>query len=270
MVKRFPGRLFLGNLVERRSLLAQLVRRDFEQRFVGSAVGWAWGLIHPLAQLLSWTFLFGVVMHVKLPPGEVTRNYPLFLFAGMLPWLLFSDTVQRSASSVLDQANLITKTVFPAEMVPLSVFLSCLASHLLALVLLVTAAAVFLNQISPFILLMPVYLLIMALFSVGAGWVVAGLHVFLRDTGQVLNVVLTFWFFATPIMLVESQYPSWARGLLAANPLTYVARAYRDVFLSSRVPHAGDLLIAAAFGVAMFVLGGLFFRHVKRGFADVL
>jgi ABC-type polysaccharide/polyol phosphate export permease len=138
------------------------------------------------------------------------------------------------------------------------------------LVLLVTAAAVFLNQISPFILLMPVYLLIMALFSVGAGWVVAGLHVFLRDTGQVLNVVLTLWFFATPIMLVESQYPSWARGLLAANPLTYLARAYRDVFLSSRVPHAGDLLIAAAFGVAMFVVGGLFFRHVKRGFADVL
>jgi ABC-type polysaccharide/polyol phosphate export permease len=71
-------------------------------------------------------------------------------------------------------------------------------------------------------------------------------------------------------MLVESQYPSWARGLLAANPLTYMAHAYRDVFLSSRVPHAGDLLIAAAYGVGMFTFGGLFFRHVKRGFADVL
>ena len=270
ILSRFPGRLFLGNLVEKRSLLAQLVRRDFEQRFVGSAVGWVWGLIHPLAQLLSWTFLFRFVMHVKLPPGEVTRNYPLFLFAGMLPWLLFSDTVQRSASSVLDQANLITKTVFPAEIVPVSVFLSCLASHLLALALLITAAALFLNQISPFILLLPVYLLVMGLFSVGAGWVVAGLHVFLRDTAQVLNVVLTFWFFATPIMLVESQYPSWARGLLAANPLTYLARAYRDVFLSSRVPHASDLLIATGYALAMFVLGGLFFRQVKRGFADVL
>src|SRR5215469_11065317 len=184
MVKRLPGRLFLGNLVEKRSLLAQLVRRDFEQRFVGSAVGWAWGLINPLAQLLSWTFLFRFVMHVKLPPGEVTRNYPLFLFAGMLPWLLFSDTVQRSASSVLDQANLITKTVFPAEIVPLSVFLSSLVSHGLAVALMVVAFAVKENQISVFLLALPLYTFFVGLLAVGLGWIVASLHVFLRDTAQ--------------------------------------------------------------------------------------
>src|SRR5436190_9867757 len=102
---KIPGTLFLHNLIERRSLLFQLVRRDFEQRFVGSAVGWVWGLIHPLVLLASWTFVFSVCMKVKLPATEVTQNYPLYLFAGMLPWLLFSETVQRSASSLLDQAN---------------------------------------------------------------------------------------------------------------------------------------------------------------------
>lgn len=270
MIERFPGRFFLHNLVEKRSLLSQLVRRDFEQRFVGSAIGWIWGLIHPLAQLLAWTFLFQFVMGVKPPASESTRNYPLFLFAGMLPWFLFSDTVQRSASSILEQANLITKTVFPAEIVPVSVFLSCLVSHLLALALLVTAAGIFLNQISIFIILLPFYMLVLGLFSIGVGWVAASLHVFLRDTAQVLSVVLTFWFFATPVMLGESQYPRWANRILAANPLTYLVRAYRDLLLSSRVPRASDLAIAAGFGVAMFVLGGLFFRHVKRGFADVL
>jgi lipopolysaccharide transport system permease protein len=268
--QRFPGKFFLHNLVEKRSLLAQLVRRDFEQRFVGSAIGWAWGLLHPLAQLLAWTFLFQFVMKVKLPAGEPTHNYPLFLFAGMLPWFLFSDTVQRSASSILDQANLITKTVFPAEIIPVSVFLSCLVSHLLSIALLVVAAGIFLNQISIFLLLLPVYILVIGLFSVGVGWVAASLHVFLRDTAQVLSVMLTFWFFVTPVMVVESQYPSWARGVLAINPLTYLARAYRDVFLSSRVPRATDLLIAIGFATATFILGGLFFRHVKRGFADVL
>ena len=85
MPVRVPGRLFLRNLVEKRGLLAQLVRRDFEQRFVGSAVGWIWGLIHPLVQLASWTFLFQVCLDTRLPAGEVTQNYPLFLFAGMLP-----------------------------------------------------------------------------------------------------------------------------------------------------------------------------------------
>jgi ABC-type polysaccharide/polyol phosphate export permease len=262
--------LFLQNLVEIRSLVGHLVRRDFEQRVVGSAIGWAWGLLHPLAQLLAWTFLFQFVMHVKLPASEATRNYPLFLFAGMLPWFLFSDTVQRSASSILEQANLITKTVFPAEIVPVSVFLSCLVSHLLALALLVVAAGIFLNQISIFILMLPIYIVVIGLFSIGIGWVAASLHVFLRDTAQVLSVVLTFWFFATPIMIVESQYPGWARSILAANPLTYLARAYRDLLLSSRVPRISDLAIAAGYGLAAFILGGLFFRHVKRGFADVL
>ena len=112
--KRLPGLLFLQNLVERRGLLFQLVRRDFEQRFVGSVAGWIWGLIHPLVLLICWTFVFSVCLRQKLPDGQ-PGSYPLFLFAGMLPWLLFSETVQRSSSSLVEQATLITKTVFPAE-----------------------------------------------------------------------------------------------------------------------------------------------------------
>src|SRR5579863_1064296 len=153
--KRVPGTLFLHNLVERRSLLFQLVRRDFQQRFVGSAIGWIWGLIHPLVLLVVWTFVFGVCLHQKPPAG--VKSYPLFIFAGMLPWLLFSDTVQRSASSLLDQSSLITKTVFPAEIVPVSVFLSSLVSHGLAVALMIVAFAVKENQISVFLIALPVY-----------------------------------------------------------------------------------------------------------------
>ena len=259
-----PGTHFLRNLVERRSLLFQLVRRDFEQRFVGSAMGWIWAVIQPLVLLISWTFVFEYCMKVKIP------NYPLFLFAGMLPWLLFSETVQRSASSLLDQASLITKTVFPAEIVPVSVFLSSLVSHLLALLMMVIAAAVWLNQISFFLLLLPVYLFVLGLLAVGIGWIVAGLHVFLRDTAQVLSVILTFWFWVTPIFITEDQFPRRARFLFAANPLYYLVRSYRTVLLTSGMPDARDLLIAAAWGAAAFLIGGLFFRQMKRGFADVL
>jgi homopolymeric O-antigen transport system permease protein len=267
---RVPGTFFLRNVVEKRSLLSQLVRRDFQQRFVGSAIGWMWGLIHPLVQLLSWTFLFQTLMKVSLPPNEVTQNYPLYIFAGMLPWFLFSETVQRSASSILDQASLITKTVFPAEIVPVSVFLSCLVSHGLALALMISAAGIFLNQISVFLLILPVYTFIIGLFAIGVGWVVASLHVFLRDTAQVLSVILTFWFFATPIMVPESRYTGWAHMLVVANPLAYLVRAYREMLLGTRVPSPRDLLVAAASGAVVFLIGGLFFRHMKRGFADVL
>jgi len=256
--------------VERRSLLFQLVRRDFEQRFIGSAMGWIWGVIHPLVLLVSWWYVFSVCLGQKLPAGEVTQNYALFLFAGMLPWLLFSDTVQRSASSLLDQANLITKTVFPAEIVPVSVFLSALVSHLLAVALMVAAAGVWENQISVFLLLLPVYMLALGLFAVGFGWIVASLHVFLRDTAQVLSVILTLWFWMTPIMIADSYFPAWAKVLKFANPLYYGVRAYRQILLTSRLPDPTDLLLLTAYGAATFIVGGLFFRYMKRGFADVL
>jgi ABC-type polysaccharide/polyol phosphate export permease len=237
-------------LVERRSLLFQLVRRDFEQRFVGSAIGWIWGLIHPLALLISWMFVFQICMRVPPPPG--VRNYPLFIFAGMLPWLLFSETVQRSASSLLDQANLITKTVFPSEMIPVS------------------ATAVWINQISVFLILLPFYFVVAGLLAVGLGWIVASLHVYLRDTAQVVSVVLIFWFWLTPIFITPKQFPPWARFILVANPLYYVVRGYRTILLGSGMPDLEDLAIATAYGAAMFIAGGLFFRHMKRGFADVL
>ena len=266
--RRIPGAFFLRNLVERRSLLFQLVRRDFEQRFVGSAIGWVWGLIHPLALLISWMFVFQICMRVPPPPG--VSNYPLFIFAGMLPWLLFSETVQRSASSLLDSANLITKTVFPSEMIPVSVFLSTLMSHLLALVLMIAATGVWINQISVFLILLPFYFVVVGLLAVGWGWIVASLHVYLRDTVQVVSVVLIFWFWLTPIFITPQQFPRWARFLLVANPLYYVVRGYRTILLSSGVPDLGDLAIATAYGAAVFLAGGLFFRHMKRGFADVL
>src|SRR5215831_9508393 len=262
---RLPGTLFLRNLVERRSLLFQLVRRDFQQRFVGSAMGWIWSLIHPLVLLVSWTFVFQYCLGKQTPPGAPA--YPLFLFSGMLPWMLFSETVQRSAPSLLDQASLITKSVFPAEVVPVSVFLSTLVSHLIAVALMVTAAGVWINQISIFLVLLPFYMLTVGLFAVGVGWIAASLHVFLRDTAQVLNVILIFWFWATPIFIDEAKFPAAARFLLYVNPLYYAVRSYRAILLHSTPPHFEDLAISAAFGVSVFIVGGLFFRYMKRGFA---
>ncbi len=266
---KVPGRLFLRNLVERRSLLFQLVRRDFEQRFVGSAMGWIWGLIHPLVLLLSWVFVFQICLKQKLPGVE---NYPLFLFAGMLPWMLFSETVQRSASSLLEHATLITKTVFPAEIVPVSVYLSSLVSHVLALTLVVAAVAVWLGHIGVFLLLLPLYMVALGMLGIGLGWIFASLNVYIRDTAQVLSVAMTFWFWLTPIFITESTYPRrpWAAFLLAANPMTYMVRGYRAALLGSAPPGAANLAIGAAYGAAVFVAGGLFFRHMKRGFADVL
>ena len=254
----------------RRALLWQLVARDFRQRYIGSAAGWLWGLAQPLVLLLSYTFIFQVCLHQSLEPGEVTTNFPMFLFAGMLPWLLFSESVTRSASSMVDQATLITKTMFPAEMLPVAVFLSTLIGHLLAVLLAIVGALVFLGHISASILLLPVVMLLLALFSIGIGWIVSSFQVYLRDTVQVLTVVLTFWFWLTPVFLSERRYPPRWRFLLALNPLSYPVRAYRQALLGSFRPNLTELLLSAALCGTVFLIGALCFRHLKRGFADVL
>ncbi len=250
-------------------MITQLVKRDFQQRYIGSAAGWLWGLIHPLVLLASYVFVFDYCLHQTAGPGAVTTNYPMLLFAGLLPWLLFSETVLRSSGCLVEQANLITKTVFPAEIVPVSIFLSSLISHFLALTLVIAGAAIFLKHFSPLLMLLPVAMLLVGLFAVGIGWIAAALQVYLRDTAQVLAVMLTLWFWATPIFLTEDKYHGWAVFVLRTNPLTYVVRAYREILLGQAIPLA-DLLATAAFSATAFVCGGMVFRYMKRGFADVL
>lgn len=265
-----PGRLFVTNLVERRALLYQFVRRDFYQRYVGSAAGWLWGLIHPLVMLLVWRFVFQTCMKIDMPRGEVTQNYTLFLLAGYLPWFLFAETVQRSAGSLVEHSNLITKTLFPSEIVPVSIFFSSLVNHFFTLVLLVVATALWMGHFGPGILLLPVYTFFIGMMGVGIGWVAASLQVYLRDTVQLTQVILQVWMWITPVFLYESYYPERFHWLIDYNPLAYVVRNYRDRIFTSDPLNLEELGVIAFYSVLAFVVGGLFFRQLKRGFADVL
>ena len=274
VAERIPGSHFVRILLRNRSLIYQLVRRDFQMRYVGSLAGWLWGLIHPLVLLAVYTFVFVYAFGMRLPAGEVTESYPLFLFAGMLPWMLFSESLQRSASALPEYSNLIKKSVFPAEVVPLTIFLSNLISHFLAVALMLVAAAIWLEQVSWTVIVLPFYLLILGLLTVGLSWIAAGLHVYLRDTAQILSVVLTAWFWLTPIFLYEEilrdKFDGRLAFLLVVNPMAYMVRFYRSTLLGNEISPWPDLLLMGLVGALTFVAGGLFFRRMKRGFADVL
>jgi ABC-type polysaccharide/polyol phosphate export permease len=267
---RIPGKHFLRNMVERRALVAQLVRRDFDMRYKGSAMGWLWGIVHPLVMLGSYAFVFQICLRQTLPPGSLTQNYTIFMFCGYLPWMLFQETVSRSANSLVEQSNLITKTVFPSEVVPVSIFLASLIHHLIGISLVLGAVLWVQKMVSPMIALLPLYMFFIGLLAVGVGWVVSSLHVYLRDTGQVLSVILQLWFWMTPIMISEELIPKRFHVLIDWNPMAWVVRAYRDRLLSGAWPRWQEVGVLAAYSAAVFVAGGLFFRHLKRGFADVL
>jgi ABC-type polysaccharide/polyol phosphate export permease len=265
-----PGFGFLNNLITRRSLLYQMVRRDFERRYVGSIGGWLWGLAQPLILLMSWTFVFHVCLKMETPASSGTRNYTVFLFTGYLPWMLFSETITRSATSLLENANLITKTVFPSEMIPVSVFLSSLVNHALTFAIALLAVVIWDGGVSTFALLLPVYVVLLGLFAIGLAWMVAAFQVYLRDTAQVVTVLLTFWFWLTPIFVDIENIPERFRIFLQLNPLSFLVRAYRDRMLTYRAPDWQELAMLTAWAMVAFVAGGLAFKQLKKGFADVI
>jgi ABC-type polysaccharide/polyol phosphate export permease len=116
----------------------------------------------------------------------------------------------------------------------------------------------------------PVYILLLALLSIGVSWIFASLQVYLRDTSQGVAVLLTLWFWATPIFINESQIPDSLKFIPRLNPLTAFVRAYRDLLLTWDAPDAAQLAYAAAVSAGVFLLGGSIFRQLKKGFADVL
>ena len=174
---------------------------------------------------------------------------------------------------LVDHANLITKTLFPSEILPVAVLIANLVNHLIGLAIFLVIILFYLQDLSFLVLLIPLYLLPLMLFGLGLSWVVSSLQVFLRDTAQVVAVVLTFWFFLTPIFYTEDHLAGVSDKLVLAmrfNPMAEVVIAYRKMLLFAEMPSWQGAIALYGMALATFVCGGLVFRYVKRSFADVL
>ena len=261
---------FFGKLARHRSLIKRMVLRDLRSRYVGSAMGLFWSVIHPVVLLLSYTFVFSIVLKQPLGESAGTSSFAIHLFCGILPWLVFQETVTRSSTVLIENSNLITKTVFPSEILPVSVLVANLVNHLIGLGVFLAVAFVYLQKLSWLLLLIPFYLFALSLFALGLSWFVSSVQVFLRDTTQVLGVVLTFWFWLTPILFDEQRMPQGLRLVMQLNPLAAVVTAYRKCLLRFEMPSLEALFVLYLFALGSFLAGGLFFRYTKRSFADVL
>ncbi|HLV01515.1 MAG TPA: ABC transporter permease, partial [Acidobacteriota bacterium] len=246
---------FLRQLILRRHLVWNFAVRDLKSRYVGSLMGFFWAVVHPLVLLVSYTFVFSLVFRVR-DFSPVTDNFAVFLFCGILPWLYFQDTVTRCCTAIIDNSNLIRKTVFPSEILPLAFSISNLVTHLvgLGILLVVLAASQLLSWTAIFLPLLIVPLVVLTL---GLGWALAALQVFLRDTAQVMSVLLVFWFWFTPIFYATDRVPEPFRPLILANPLTYIVEGYRALLLAGSEFPINILLVVSAYALAAFVIGGI-------------
>jgi homopolymeric O-antigen transport system permease protein len=245
-----------------RELFGNLFRRDLQAKYRGSALGVLWTIVNPIMLMGVYLLVFGVVWKTRFTTGG---HYPLFLLAGLAIWTFFAAALQSSTRSMLDNANLIRKTRFPRQLVPLSVVGAHLVSFAAMLIILLVVNAIALPRArSTELLAIPLALLVVCLVS-GLALAVASLNVVFRDVEFIVAALLVPWFFLTPIIYPLSQLAAH-RHVIAVihwgNPLSPAVEAVRAPLFLGTLPHWGDALYLVVAAFVALALGAFVFTRV--------
>jgi len=249
-----------------RELLYFLTWRDVKVRYKQSVLGAAWAVLQPFLTMLIFSVFFGHFAHI--PSDGVP--YPVFSFAGLVPWTFFANSMTTGANSVVLNPELVTKVYFPRVMLPTAAILA--GAFDLAIALVVLAAMILFYGIVPgphVLLLLPLFLLLFVT-TLGVALWLSALSVAYRDVQSALPFLLQMWLFATPIAYPSSLVPLPWRTLMGLNPMAGVVEGLRWALLGTQ-PAPGPLVwVSAAAALALFVTGLLYFQRVEGRFADVI
>ncbi len=263
----------LQELWRYRGLVRNLVVSELKVRYKNSALGFIWSLLNPLGMMVVFTVVFGVLW-----PNNMIEKYPLFLLCGLLPWNYFANSVNSSTNSIVANANLVKKVYFPREVLPISSVLAQLVNFLLAFVVLFAVLLVFRSNLSPWLPLLPLVILIQTVFTLGVALFLSTLNVFYRDTIIILEVVLLAWFFLTPIFYSVQMLPASydlagitinvRRIYYIANPMASLVNMYRDMLYYGYRTDPDFFLRTAITAVVIFGSGYWFFIRFSGRFGE--
>ncbi len=258
--------------VEHRDLIRQFAVRFFLARHKGTLLGAAWALVFPLVMLAVYTFVFVGVFGVRWGgPDDPPMRYVIALFCGIMVFQVFSETCSRASSLIADHPNLVKKVIFPVEILPAAQLGSSLLSAGFGFVLAFLAAAFVLWSVGWPAVLFPLTLLPLLAMSLGVGWFVASLGVYVRDaTNVVVLVVQQVLFFMTPVLYRVESIPERFRWIAKVNPMTPIVDAARRTLVFGEQPEWSGFLGACAVSLVVLQLGYAWFMLTRRGFADVL
>lgn len=271
---RSLGRAFtypVTGLWRSRSLIRSMVRRDLLARYRGSLGGLFWTLLNPLLLMLTYFFVFGVVLRARFEGDPSRSGFVLYFLAGMLAWLPFSEAAGRAPSVIVEHRNFVKKVVFPLETLPVSLTAGGLVTQAFALAVFLVLLVVLRGTIPVSLIWLPALLVPQILFTLGVCWFLAGLGAYLRDLSQVNGFLLTLWFFLTPICYSEISLPPEAMSILSKNPLFVLVRGYRAILLEpGGAPAFSSLWKLWLLSAVVFILGHAWFYRLRKNFADVM
>jgi lipopolysaccharide transport system permease protein len=260
----------LARLTRYRGLIQSLVARELKARYRGSVLGFFWSFINPLLLLLIYSFVFKYF----LPRGgESLPHYEVFMFCGILPWTWFSSSLLESSGVLISGGNLIKKVLFPAEVLPIVTVLANMVHFFLGLPILLgfilySGIPLHLNELAWF----PVVVLVQLILTLGCALILSALTVHFRDLRDILSNLVTFWFFATPIIYSYQDILELNPGVmryLNLNPFTHLAITYQEIlYFNGPVGHAFWLLVLGAISIVFFLFGYFVFDRLRDTFAE--
>lgn len=252
-------------LFKYRALLGALVARHLSMRYRGSVLGFLWSFLNPLCLMLVYTIVFRFYIRF-----DQVDNYTIFLFCGLLPWLWFSSAIIEGTSSIVSSGHLITKSMFPAHILPTVSVVTTLIHFLLALPLLALFMWIAGAPFHPTILLLPLIILLQLLLLHGIVLVLCAINVKFRDVQHLAANFLGFLFFLCPILYPSSVVPERFRFSLDLNPMAQLTIFYHDVILDGAIPSLAPIVYCCAVTGLLLMAGNLIFNSYREGFAELL
>lgn len=253
------------------SLTLELSKREVLGRYRGASFGLLWSLISPFLMLIVYTIAFGYVLKSRWPhTSGNTTDYALILFVGLIVHGLFAECMNRAPMLIVSNVNLVKRIIFPLEILPWPLVLSALFHALMNFVVFAVLMLILQHHLPGTIIALPLVLIPLVMLTVGTCWFLSALGVFMRDIGQVTGVLTTAMLFLSSAIVPVETLPAKFRIVFYLNPLTFIIDQSRRVAIWGQWPQFGELATYFAGSVIFAMLGYIWFRKTRRGFADVL
>lgn len=256
----------LGAAWRYRELAYFLVKRDISVRYKQTVLGGLWAILQPTLTMLVFSFFLGRMAGV--PSDGVP--YPVFVYAGLLPWIYFSGALSAASESMVGSANLITKVYFPRMILPFSAVLVGLVDLLIASSVLAMLMLYYGIAPGPAVVVAPVLVALVSLCAAGAGLWLSALNVEYRDIRYTVPFLIQLWMFASPVIYPSGIVPEKYQWLFALNPMAGILKAFRAALLGHQPVDWGAFGVSSLMVAALLVSGLLYFRRMERSFADII
>lgn len=257
-----PERISLAAYYE---LLMNLTRREVKGRYSQSLFGFGWAVAQPLATMVVFTLVFSRLANIM---SDVP--YPVFVYAGLVPWFFFLNSVNSGTMSLVQYRNIVTKTYFPREIIPLAQIVSRLIDFAAAALFVAALIVYYGIGMTRWALLAPGLFLLLVAFTTAVTLITSAVNVFYRDVNPVVQIGLQLWLYVTPIAYPFSKVPAQWRTLIAINPLSGVIEGLRASIVYGRAPDVTLLTLSTTLTLALLVFSIVLFKRLDRYFADVI